>query len=135
MSKWPMRGHFRYLRFKTFSMTPKTPQWEVFWALLSSSEHSRVPKGSKPPTFPSVGLHPHTWPKWGCDSWCDYISKENRHLIFWNNLTYKLMRLQLRQSVMPPTTFHIQWKNCTHLYNRLFICLLALPIGKRLTLL
>jgi hypothetical protein len=35
--------------------------------LLSSSEHSGVPEDSKPPTFPSVGLHPHTWPKWGCD--------------------------------------------------------------------
>ncbi len=48
-------------------MTPRTPQWEVFWALLSSSKHSGVPEDSKPPTFPSVGLHPHTWPKWGCD--------------------------------------------------------------------
>ncbi len=26
-----------------------------------------VPEDSKSPTFPSVGLHPHTWPKWGCD--------------------------------------------------------------------
>jgi len=34
ISKWPMRGHFRYLRFKTFPMTPRTPQCEVFWALL-----------------------------------------------------------------------------------------------------
>jgi hypothetical protein len=62
-----MRGDFRYLRFKNFSMTPKTPQCEVFWALLLSSEHSGVPEDSKSPTFPSVGLHPHTWPKWGCD--------------------------------------------------------------------
>jgi hypothetical protein len=53
-----MRGHFRYLCFKTFPMTPRTPQCEVFWALLSSSKHSRVPKDSKSPTFPSVGLHP-----------------------------------------------------------------------------
>jgi len=67
MSEWLMRGHFRYLRFKTFPMTPKTPQCKVFWALLLSSEHSGVPEGSKPLTFPSVGLHPHTWPKWGCD--------------------------------------------------------------------
>jgi hypothetical protein len=67
MSKWPMRGHFRYMRFKTFPMTPRTPQCEVFWALLSSFEHSGVPEDSKSPTFPSVGLHPHTWPKWGCD--------------------------------------------------------------------
>jgi len=48
-------------------MTPRTPQCEVFWALISSSEHSEVPEDSKSPTFPSVGLHPHTWPKWGCD--------------------------------------------------------------------
>ncbi len=68
MSEWPMRGHFRYLRFKTFPMTPRTPQCEVFWALLLSSKHSGVPADSKPPTFPSVGLHPHTWPKWGCDT-------------------------------------------------------------------
>jgi len=62
-----MRGHFRYLRFKTFPVTPRTPQCEVFWALLSSSEHSGVPEDSNSSLFPSVGLHPHTWPKWGCD--------------------------------------------------------------------
>jgi hypothetical protein len=28
-----------------------------------------VREDSQPPTFPSVGLHPHTWPKWGCDIW------------------------------------------------------------------
>ncbi len=49
-------------------MTSRTPQCEVFWALLSSSESSGVTKDSKPPTFPSVGLHPHIWPKWGCDT-------------------------------------------------------------------
>jgi hypothetical protein len=67
MSEWPMRGHFRYLRFKNFPMTPRTLQCEVFWALLLSSKHSGVPEDSKSLTFPSVGLHPHTWPKWGCD--------------------------------------------------------------------
>jgi hypothetical protein len=35
--------------------------------LLLNSEHSGVPEDSKLPTFPSVGLHPHTWPKWGCN--------------------------------------------------------------------
>jgi len=76
MSEWPMRGHFRYLRFKTYLMTLRTPQCEVFWALLSSSKHSGVPEDSEPATFPSVGLHPHTWPKWGCDifSLCQKIS-------------------------------------------------------------
>jgi hypothetical protein len=63
-----MRGHFLHLRFKTFPMTPRTPQCEVFWAFLSSSEHSGVSKDSKSSLFPSVGLHPHTWPKWGCDN-------------------------------------------------------------------
>jgi hypothetical protein len=55
MSKWPMRGHFRYLRFKTFSMTPRTSQCEVFWALLSNSEHSGVSEDSKSPTL-GVGV-------------------------------------------------------------------------------
>jgi len=67
-----MRGYFQYLRFKTFPTTPRTPQCEVFWALLSSSKHLGVPADSKPPTFPSVGLHPHTWPKWGCDTGPQY---------------------------------------------------------------
>jgi len=70
MSELPMRGHFRYLRFKNFPMTPRTPQCEVFSPLLSSSENSGVLWDSQPPTFPSVGLHPHTWPKWGCDICC-----------------------------------------------------------------
>ncbi len=74
MSELPMRGHFRYLCFKTFPMTPRTPQCEVFCPLLSSSEHSGVPEDSQPPTFPSVGLHPHTWPKWGCDIDCRYFA-------------------------------------------------------------
>jgi len=67
MSELPMRGHFRYLSFKTFPTTPRTPQCKVFCPLLSSSEHLGVPEDSKSSFFPSVGLHPHTWPKWGCD--------------------------------------------------------------------
>jgi len=31
---------------------------------LNIRESRRTPN---PLTFPSVGLHPHTWPKWGCD--------------------------------------------------------------------
>ncbi len=53
-------------------MTPRTPQCEVFWALMSSSEDSGIPEDSKSPTFPSVGLHPTlgqsgvatTWVRW-----------------------------------------------------------------------
>jgi hypothetical protein len=68
MSELPMQGHFRYLSFKTFSMTSRTPQCKVFCSLLLSFEHLGVPEDSQPPTFPSVRLHPHTWPKWGCDT-------------------------------------------------------------------
>jgi hypothetical protein len=76
MSKWPMRGHFRYLRFKTFQMTPRTPQCEVFLALLLNSKHSGVPEDSKSPTLEVLGFTPHTWPKWGCDIWhqCPKVS-------------------------------------------------------------
>jgi hypothetical protein len=58
MSKWPMRGHFRYLRFKNFPMTPRTPQGEVFWALLSNPKHSGVPEDSKSPTLGVLGFTP-----------------------------------------------------------------------------
>jgi len=36
-------------------MTPKTPQCEVFWSLLSTSKHSGVPEDSKSPTL-GVGV-------------------------------------------------------------------------------
>ncbi len=58
MSKWPMRGHFRYLRFKTFPMTPKTPQCKVFWALLLNSKHSGVSEDSKSLTLGVLGFTP-----------------------------------------------------------------------------
>ncbi len=58
MSKWTMRGHFRYLRFKTFPMTPRTPQCEVFWALLSNPKRSGVPEDSKSPTLEVLGFTP-----------------------------------------------------------------------------
>ncbi len=58
MSKWPMRGHFQYLRFKTFPMTPRTHQCELFWALLSNPKHSGVPEDSKSPTLGVLGFTP-----------------------------------------------------------------------------
>jgi len=58
MSELPMRGHFRYLRFKTFSTTPRTPQCEVFCSLLSSSKHSGVPEDSKSPNFSKCWASP-----------------------------------------------------------------------------
>jgi hypothetical protein len=46
-----MRGHFGHLHFKTFSMTPRTPQCKVFWALLLNSKHLGVLEDSKSPTL------------------------------------------------------------------------------------
>jgi hypothetical protein len=51
MSKWPMRGHFGHLHFKTFTMTPRTPQGEVFCPLLSNFKASGVSEDSKSPTL------------------------------------------------------------------------------------
>jgi len=65
MSKWPMRGHFRYLRFKTFPMTPRTPQCKVFWPFyrtLNIRESRRTPNPqlwecwASPPHLAKVGL-------------------------------------------------------------------------------
>jgi hypothetical protein len=39
-------------------MTPRTPQCEVFWALLSISKHSGVPEDSKSPTLEVLGFTP-----------------------------------------------------------------------------
>jgi hypothetical protein len=47
MFKWPMWGHFENIHFKTFPMTPRTPQCEVFWPLLPNSKHLGVPEDSK----------------------------------------------------------------------------------------
>jgi hypothetical protein len=58
MSKSRMRGHFRYLRFKTFPMTPRTPQCEVFWSSKSSSKFSGVPEDSNPNFFQVLGFTP-----------------------------------------------------------------------------
>jgi len=60
-------------------MTPRTPQCEVFCPLLLSSEHSGVPEDSQPPTFPSVGLHPHTWPKWDCDIYPSIFNTKSKN--------------------------------------------------------
>jgi hypothetical protein len=56
MSKSKMRGHFRYLRFKTLSTTSRTSQCKVFCALLLSSEHSGVSEDSKSSLFKVLGF-------------------------------------------------------------------------------
>ncbi len=48
-----MQGQFRHLHFKSFPMTPRTPQWKVFWPFNSGSESSGVPEDSK---FPLLGV-------------------------------------------------------------------------------
>ncbi len=58
MFKSRMRVHFRYLRFKTFPMTPRTPQCEVFWSSKSSSEFSGVLEDSNPNFFQVLGFTP-----------------------------------------------------------------------------
>ncbi len=39
-------------------MTPRTPQCEVFWALLLNSKHLGVPEDSKSPTLGVSGFTP-----------------------------------------------------------------------------
>jgi Na+-translocating ferredoxin:NAD+ oxidoreductase RnfE subunit len=58
MSKLTIQGHFRYLHFKTFSTTPRTPQCKVFCPLLSSSEHSGVLEDSNSQLFQVLGFTP-----------------------------------------------------------------------------
>ncbi len=132
MSELPMQGHFRYLSFKTFLMTPRTPQCKVFWALLSSSEHSGVPEDSKPPTFPNVGFHPHTWPKWGCDikglsfsssSFKSFVLLWSRlHLWWWSELDDVIVSpLTLMYLPRCKSFLHSTWCN---FWGYLWLCLL-----------
>jgi hypothetical protein len=85
MSNWPMRGHFRYLRFKTFSTTPRTPQCEVFWALLSSSEH---PGGLQLLTFSKCWASPPHLAKVGLRH-CQFDSRPEKVRNRPNLLSYK----------------------------------------------
>jgi hypothetical protein len=43
---------------RPFPMTPRTPQCEVSWALLSNPKHSGVPEDSKSPTLGMLGFTP-----------------------------------------------------------------------------
>jgi hypothetical protein len=43
---------------RPFPVTPRAPQGEVFWALLSSSEHSGVPEDSNSRLFQVLGFTP-----------------------------------------------------------------------------
>jgi hypothetical protein len=61
------KGIFDIYVSRPFQWHQERPNARCFSPLLSSSKPSGVPEDSQPPTFPSVGLHPHTWPKRGCD--------------------------------------------------------------------
>jgi hypothetical protein len=76
---------FRYLRFKTFPMTPRTPQCEVFCPLLLSSEHSGVPEDSKFPTFSKCWASPPHLAKVGL-----------RHVMLAGGITAQTTRMPLR---------------------------------------
>jgi hypothetical protein len=52
-------------------MTPRTPQCEVFWALLSSSEHSGIPDDSKSPTSRVLGFTPTLGQSGVATAWLD----------------------------------------------------------------
>jgi len=108
MSKWPMRGHFRYLRFKTFSMTPRTPQCKVFWALLSSSKHSGVSEDSKFPTLGVLGFTPTLGQSGVATCHIDFRSLESSMPIFlakwiWRITGWAPISRSITLDVCPPT--------------------------------
>jgi hypothetical protein len=72
-----MRGHFRYLRFKTLPMTPRTPQCKVFCPLLLSSEHSGVPEDYNSQLFQVLGFTPTLGQSRGATSCFPSTSKKN----------------------------------------------------------
>jgi hypothetical protein len=84
MSELTMRGHFRYLSFKTFPTTPRTPQCQVFCPLLSSSEHSGVPKDSNSSLFSKCWASPPHLAKVGL-----------RHIVFFFFCFYDVQRIKI----------------------------------------
>jgi hypothetical protein len=62
-------------------MTPRTPQCEVFWALLSNSKHSGVPEDFKSPTLEVLGFTP-TLGQSGVATIYDYPPKDAIQTMF-----------------------------------------------------
>ncbi len=94
MSKWPMRGHFKHLHFKTFPMTPRTLQSEVFWPLLLNPKHSGVSEDSKSPTLgvfshlaqsgvATINAFNYTLRDITLD-WCHNTCQKNLTVLFWS---------------------------------------------------
>jgi hypothetical protein len=64
-------------------MTTRTPQCEVFWALLSNSKHSEVPDDSKSPILEVLGFTP-TLGQSGVATDVHHLHMQNHHEIFKN---------------------------------------------------
>jgi hypothetical protein len=70
MSKWLMRGHFGHLHFETFPKILrhlKARCFAFYCRALKLRESLRTPSSH----FWECESHPHTCPKWGCDTSSD----------------------------------------------------------------
>ncbi len=94
MSKWPMQGHFRYLRFKTFPMTLRTVNARCFgpWCQalnIRESRRTRSPQlwecWASLPHFAKVGLW-HFWCLlYHCIDWIDVLKLFCNFYVLWFN--------------------------------------------------
>jgi hypothetical protein len=82
-------------------MTPRTPQGEVFWALLSSSEHSGVPEDSNSRLFQVLGFTPTLGQSRGATYildrvWLAVFGKEDDNVCMWQPTLLKLNDIDSR---------------------------------------
>jgi hypothetical protein len=120
MSKWPMRGHFRHLHFKTFPMTPRTPQCKLFCPLLLNSKHSRVPEDSKPPTL-GVGVSSSHFTQSGVATGLNFYSRTSvfifaifAFLMFSPCVTFIAMKFKNMIPLWPSLKSHFYYEWKTH---------------------
>jgi hypothetical protein len=109
MSKWQMRGQFRHLHFKTFLMTPRTPQFEVFWPFNSSSKFLWVSEDSK---FPLLGVWalPSHLAQSGVTT---QLARRNLQRRSYTDLVHN----RCPSSVLFPEQKHIHLGKCTHMLS------------------
>jgi hypothetical protein len=127
MSELPMRGHFRYLRFKTFPMTPRTPQCKVFCPLLSSSEHSGVPEDSKSQLFQVLGFTPTLGQSRGATNKPKLLSTITLFFFFFEHLTCHIHFSFARHLLINAWSSKLIWPITTSL------CVPYTPTWKHLT--
>jgi hypothetical protein len=58
---------FSISTLQELSNDTKNTSMQGVLGLVVELQKFRSPGGLQIPNFGSVGLHPHTWPKWGCD--------------------------------------------------------------------